>query len=422
MGPGKYASDKDSCLGCASGYYQPSAGKTKCEPCKPGTAVYINYTANPDRAGAVKCSLCSPGHYQPLTNATHCGECEKNFFSNTSGMSQCFACPAGMRTDHDKQDHCMYWPTSAPTGQPTSPPTVTPTSKPTAKPSAAPTAIPSSKPTSMPTNPTSKPSPAPTFAPTAKPTEAGGAGALSQNSAGSTSNGSNSAAIAGGTVAAILICCCIAFCLYRRKQRKDEKPDEQLTPYEKWMRNEELKNQGAAPANASTHNEMHQNPMIDGSGSQGGPPQITNGPPGTPGPYEGQNGSTHNPLGSYNQEVSLGQLAGQNPMYEGGSNHAPGSLHEPDPAGGFDQGYEDYDQQFEGSNPQQGRGSSFGAPPPRSMSPGGSMRAMPRPSQGANPLRGAAGRRGSAMGSGRPNSDAAAAYMARKKRQSQGGM
>lgn len=363
----------------------------------------------------------------------------------------------------------MYWPTSAPTGQPTSPPTVIPTSKPTAKPSAAPTAIPSSKPTSMPTNPTSKPSPAPTFAPTAKPTasptaapspvptaaptpkptfaptpvptaptfkptakptptptaeptEAGGAGALSQNSAGSASNGSNSAAIAGGTVAAILICCCIAFCLYRRKQRKDEKPEEQLTPYEKWMRNEELKNQGAAPANASTHNEMHQNPMIDGSGSQGGPPQITNGPPGTPGPYEGQNGSTHNPLGSYNQEVSLGQLAGQNPMYEGGSNHAPGSLHEPEPAGGYDQGYEDYDQQFEGSNPQQGRGSSFGAPPPRSMSPGGSMRAMPRPSQGANPLRGAAGRRGSAMGAVRPNSDAAAAYMARKKRQSQGGM
>ena len=58
--PGKYAADKDTCLGCPSGYYQPSAGKTKCEACKPGTAVFINYTANPDRAGATKCDLCSP--------------------------------------------------------------------------------------------------------------------------------------------------------------------------------------------------------------------------------------------------------------------------------------------------------------------------------------------------------------------------
>ena len=174
------------------------------------------------------------------------------------------------------------------------------------------------------------------------------------------------------------------------------------------MRNEELKNQGAAPANASTHNEMHRNPMADQA-----PPQITNGP----GPYEGQNGSTHNPLGSYNQEVSLGQLAGENPMYAGGSEHAPGSLHEP--VGGFEQGYDEYDQNFEGAPPQppQERG-SMGAPPPRSISPGGSMRAVPRPSTGANPLRGAAGRRGSAV-TGRPNSDAAAAYMARKKRQSQ---
>merc|ERR1712023_55368 len=211
--------------------------------------------------------------------------------------------------------------TPVPTSRPSPAPTLAPTRTPTLFPTPAPTAVPTIAPTPV---PTFSPTPVPT-APTPEPTEAA-AGALSQSSSGNANNSSNSAAIAAGTVACILLCCCIAFCLYRRKQRKDEKPEEQLTPYEKWMRNEELKNQGAAPANASTHNEMHRNPMADQA-----PPQITNGP----GPYEGQNGSTHNPLGSYNQEVSLGQLAGENPMYAGGSEHAPGSLHEP--VGGFEQ-------------------------------------------------------------------------------------
>merc|ERR1711881_15274 len=269
---------------------------------------------------------------------------------------------------------------SRPTAKPTSMPTH-PTPNPTHSPTLAPTPVPTLAPTTE--HPTFAPTAKPTFPPTPAPTE--NSGALSQNSAGSTEGGSNSAAIAGGTVAAILVCCCIAFCLYRRKQSKDAKPEDQLTPYEKWMRNEELKNQGAAPANASTHNEMHQNPMMNGP--EQGPPQITNGP-GTPGPYEGQNGSTHNPLGSYNQEVSLGQLAGQNPMYDCGSEHTPGSLHEP--AGGYEPGYDDYDQNFDGANPQAGRGSFGSNPPPRSMSPGESMRAMPgAPQQGANPLRGA---------------------------------
>ena len=80
-----------------------------------------------------------------------------------------------------------------------------------------------------------------------------------------------------------------------------------------------------------------------------------------------------------------------------------GELHEE-----FDQyGDNGFDDEFSQENPNARRGS---------QSPGAR-----RPSAARNPLRaggGAGGRRGSAMAGGRPTSDAAAAFMARKKRHS----
>jgi hypothetical protein len=55
--------------------------------------------------------------------------------------------------------------------------------------------------------------------------------------------------------ALILLCCCVMGCLYYRRRKKTV-DDAELSPYEKWIRNEEIKQNGGAPvqfANSSDH-------------------------------------------------------------------------------------------------------------------------------------------------------------------------
>lgn len=288
-----------------------------------------------------------------------------------------------------------------PTGEPTSYPTDAPTAKPSVHPSVAPTTSPTYKPSSFPTSVPTSPSSAPTqhpttkaefkvkntSAPTAAPTEVGeGAGALSQNSA-SEADSSKVGAIVGSAMAVLFLCCCFGLCfIYRQKKQKKE--EEEMTPYEKWMRAEEDKDRRDT-ANDQTFSGR--NPMQDSGGGRR-PSRVQMGseralpPPETDMQMDEAQGpsSIHNPLGYYGDGDG-------------------GELHEE-----FDQyGENGFDDDFSHENPNARRGS---------QSPGAR-----RPSAARNPLRpggGAVGRRGSAMAGGRPTSDAAAAFMARKKRHS----
>jgi hypothetical protein len=227
--------------------------------------------------------------------------------------------------------------------------------------------------------------------------------------------------------------------MYQRKQKKDEGDDANMTPYEKWMRNEENKARDSQMGSMAQP-EM-QNPMFAANVSQNGAMAA------------GANGSTHNPMAQQMQGMQ------QNPqmLALGQMGDTSGQLNEPMPGdmNPYDQGaMEDqyaeqaFDQDFVQpnmmQNPQmmqqqmqmQGGAMSPGGDPMRRSSLGpanpmgtpqgnmggaaaaGTLPPMRRPSAAQNPLR-AAGRRGSAISvGGRPNSDAAAAFMARKKRQS----
>ena len=136
---GSFSSGGKTCYKCPNGYYTNKVAQTSCLACPAGTYSYVNYTANANAAGPVSCTDCAQGTYSVGTNNTKCAECVQNYFQNATGTTFCYKCPAGKRTDHDKQDHCMDFPTSAPTGTPTNPPTSSPTISPTARPTDKPT-------------------------------------------------------------------------------------------------------------------------------------------------------------------------------------------------------------------------------------------------------------------------------------------
>jgi len=229
-----------------------------------------------------------------------------------------------------------------------------------------------------------------------------------------------------------------------------------MTPYEKWMRNEEVKNRGSMGEGQMTNqdNPMHASKSgarrpsamqeIDNGGYNDEPPPPGRRPSrgGPPPPQDGyddyeqypeqqmQPHSTHNPMASGGRRPSRG---GPPQEY-----YDDGQLDQPAP-GGYDNNDDTYaEHAFEedfSQSPSMAAGGYRGGPGPGPspgsrgppMSPGqmqgGQGSTMRRPSAARNPLRsgGPAGRRGSAISGasgGRPTSDAAAAFMARKKRQS----
>ena len=256
-------------------------------------------------------------------------------------------------------------------------------------------------------------------------------------------------------------------CLYfQNRKKKEVEEDENMTPYEKWMRNEEIKNQGTAAYGdgqvVDQNNPMHaaapparrpsmgdrqvalpparrgsrgppmppaQDGYDQGGYDQGGYDQggFDQGYPEYPEPQEPE--SVHNPVGYY----SGGKELSRRPSRGGPSyGYDDGQLDQPAP------GYDDYqgdqyaEQAFDddfSQDPSMARGGPGAGPGPyaspqsRGGPPAAAGGTMRRPSAARNPLRqgGPAGRRGSAMmggSGGRPTSDAAAAFMARKKRQS----
>merc|ERR1712139_491563 len=160
--------------------------------------------------------------------------------------------------------------------------------------------------------------------------------------------GTSGTVIALSTVVSVLACCGVLLFLYRRRYGQKEEDEKELSPYERWMRNEENKGgpgmdqgnfrmsggQGMDVTdiygNNSTHNPMGGSPggmdyygnpqMMQGmQGMQGGDPRMSGMSnmsggnmvmmpnPGmdprmsgmsNPGmmPPQGMNGSTHNPM------------------------------------------------------------------------------------------------------------------------------
>jgi hypothetical protein len=200
---------------------------------------------------------------------------------------------------------------------------------------------------------------------------------LSAGGASSANEGTSGTVIALSTIVSVLACCGVLFFLYRRRYGQKEEDEKELSPYERWMRNEENKGgmdqggfrmsggQGMDVAdiygnNQSTHNPMGGSPGgIDYYGNpqmmmQGGDPRMSGMsnmsggqmgmmPPGmdprmsgmsNPGmmPPQGMNGSTHKPM-----------------MGNGGQD----SLHMP-PGGMMNstQQMDDYDYQMDGQQGQ----------------------------------------------------------------------
>jgi hypothetical protein len=201
--------------------------------------------------------------------------------------------------------------------------------------------------------------------------------------------------IALSTVVSVLACCGVLLFLYRRKYGQKEEDEKELSPYERWMRNEENKgasgvDQGAFRMSAgqgmdvadiygnSTHNPMGGSPGgIDYYGNpqmmQGGDPRMSGmsnmsggnmvmmsnpgmmdprmsgmSNPGMMMPPQGMNGSTHNPM-------MMGSGGQENPMMMGSGGQD--SLHMP--AGGMmnsSQQMDDYDYQMDGQAPSPASG------------------------------------------------------------------
>ena len=74
-----------------------------------------------------------------------------------------------------------------------------------------------------------------------------GAGALSSNTGG-LSESEKAPVISLSVILGLMCCCGIGYYIfvYYRRAKEQEENDEKLTPYERWMRNEELKARGAS--------------------------------------------------------------------------------------------------------------------------------------------------------------------------------
>lgn len=233
------------CLICATGRYSGNPMSATCTDCPAGKAIDTQHLSQSSGvAGATVCEDCELGMYSPQPAQSTCNECAIDTFQNETGKDFCYDCPFGYGTDHDKQDHCMAWPTSAPTAQPTNP-TGRPTGQPTGGPTGSPTGQPTRRPTGQPTrNPTGQPTSSPTLY-------------IPENQLRSgdplSAVGTNSNVFALAIVSAMFCCCLLVGCIYRRRRVQKTK-DAELSPYEKWMQAEEAKRAGVqAPMFHSQH-------------------------------------------------------------------------------------------------------------------------------------------------------------------------
>lgn len=121
----------------------------------------------------------------------------------------------------------MAWPTGAPTGQPT----------------AGPTTVPTSEPTSPTSRPSERPSARPTAQPTSGPTVYIVPNQLSEARDPFTSLGTSGRVFMMVGLGVLVCCCCIMGLRYWRRARRKES-DVALSPYEKWMQNEDAKRFG----------------------------------------------------------------------------------------------------------------------------------------------------------------------------------
>ncbi|KAG9392350.1 mastigoneme-like protein [Carpediemonas membranifera] len=115
-GAGYYVNNGDRThqIPCNSGKYQPDEGETHCIGTPPGT--FTGPTgphAAPIDCGAGEwagegqdhCSTADPGYYVPDDDRSAQLACDDGSFSNTTGSTECTACPAGYSTPGDGQPH-----------------------------------------------------------------------------------------------------------------------------------------------------------------------------------------------------------------------------------------------------------------------------------------------------------------------------
>ena len=100
--PGRYGVDI-VCLPCETGYFNDMWSQTSCRQCTPG--LYSNET------GATSCFVCPAGHHSEL-GAHSCGVCPRGTFSGERSGS-CMQCPSGTFAQYEGSSVCEACPLGA---------------------------------------------------------------------------------------------------------------------------------------------------------------------------------------------------------------------------------------------------------------------------------------------------------------------
>ena len=86
---------RGNCTLCPVGQYQNEPGKATCKAVDPGF----------ERSGETTQIACPRGQFGQ--NATSgCSDCPKDFFSNTTNQTSCYACPVGKSTESTGSAKC----------------------------------------------------------------------------------------------------------------------------------------------------------------------------------------------------------------------------------------------------------------------------------------------------------------------------
>jgi hypothetical protein len=81
------------CKPCPTGYFSAQNSSKACSPCPIGTSTSIT--------GMSSCDNCSIGYFNDESGA-QCAMCPVNYFADKSGSTQCSKCPAGFSTNNQK--------------------------------------------------------------------------------------------------------------------------------------------------------------------------------------------------------------------------------------------------------------------------------------------------------------------------------
>lgn len=96
-----FRDQRGECVMCATGKYQPKAGKESCLSCPEGK--YQN------EEGQNSCKLCPAGtanHHEGSTSRAACTNCEPGSYSDHPGSAVCFPCSIGKYEPHSGQTKC----------------------------------------------------------------------------------------------------------------------------------------------------------------------------------------------------------------------------------------------------------------------------------------------------------------------------